>query len=156
MYLACDLAASVASFAFGDPLIGSVGASGAIFGLFGCLFVAGRLHNPILDRQSRSLAAQVGALIIFNLVYDFTLGAGSIDNFAHIGGLLAGAWLGAVLVPRGVPKLASGWVRTSGLPPPTDPRPRTWLRILAVAALLLLCVLGVVTGSDPARFAGLQ
>jgi membrane associated rhomboid family serine protease len=156
MYLACDLAASVASFAFGDPLIGSVGASGAIFGLFGCLFVAGRLHNPILDRQSRSLAAQVGTLIIFNLVYGFTLGAGSIDNFAHIGGLLAGAWLGAVLVPRGVPTLASGSVRTSGLPPPTDPRSRTWLRILAVAALLLLCVLGVISGSDPARFAGLQ
>ena len=156
MYLACDLAASVASFVFGDPLIGSVGASGAIFGLFGCLFVAGRLHNPILDRQSRNLAAQVGTLIIFNLVYGFTLGAGSIDIFAHVGGLLAGAWLGAVLVPRGVPAMASGWVRTNGLPLPTDPRAGIWLRILAVVALLLLCAAGVIAGSDPSRFAGLS
>lgn len=156
IYLACDLAASVASFVFGDPLIASVGASGAIFGLFGCLFVAGRLHNPVLDRQGRSLAAQVGTLIVLNLAIGFTFGAGTIDNFAHLGGLLAGGWLGFVLVPQGVPTLASGWVRTSGLPLPTDPRASPWLRILAVVALLLLCVLGVIAGSDPARFAGLQ
>ncbi|MGH2465235.1 MAG: rhomboid family intramembrane serine protease [Candidatus Limnocylindrales bacterium] len=156
LYLACDLAASVASFVFGDPLIASVGASGAIFGLFGCLFVAGRLHNPILDRQSRGLAAQIGTLILLNLVIGFTLGAGTIDNFAHIGGLLAGGWLGFVLVPRGVPTLASGWVRTSGLPIPTDPRAGTSLRVLAVLALLVLCVVGMVLGSDPSRFAGLQ
>jgi membrane associated rhomboid family serine protease len=156
MYLACDLAASVASYVFGDPLIASVGASGAIFGLFGCLFVAGRVHNPVLDRRSRGLAAQIGTLIIFNLVLGFTFGAGVIDNFAHIGGLLAGGWLGAVLVPRGVPTLASGWLRTNGLPLPTDPRATTTLRILAVAALLLLCVLGVIVGSNPARFVQLQ
>jgi len=156
LYLACDLAASTASFVFGDPLIGSVGASGAIFGLFGCLFVASRLHNPVLDRQGRSLAAQVGTLIILNLFIGLTFGAGTIDNFAHIGGLLAGGWLAAVLVPGGVPTLAGGWVRTNGLPLPTDPRAATWLRILAVVALLALCVAGVVLGSDPARFAGLR
>jgi membrane associated rhomboid family serine protease len=152
IYLACDLAASVASFVFGNPLIGSVGASGAIFGLFGCLFIAGRVHNPVLDRQSRNLAAQVGGLIVFNLIFGFTFGAGSIDNFAHLGGLLAGGWLGLVLVPRGVPTLSSGWVRTNGLPLPTDPRTTAWLRVLAVAALLALCALGVSLGSDPARF----
>ena len=153
IYLVCDLAASVASFVFGDPFIASVGASGAIFGLFGCLFVAGRVHNPVLDRQSRNLAAQIGSLILLNLVLGFTLGAGSIDNFAHVGGLLAGAWIGFVLVPRGVPTLASGWVRTNGLPLPTDPRATTTLRVLAVAALILLCVAGVIVGSDPSRFA---
>ena len=152
IYLLCDLAASVASFVFGNPLIGSVGASGAIFGLFGCLFAAGRVHNPVLDRQSRGLAAQVGTLIILNLVLGFTFGAGTIDNFAHVGGLLAGAFLGAVLVPRGVPTLASGWVRTNGLPLPTDPRAVDWLRVAAVVALVAACVLGVLTGSDPSRF----
>src|ERR1019366_2448173 len=135
IYLACDLAASVASFVFGNPFIASVGASGAIFGLFGCLFVAGR---------------------ILNLVIGFTLGANSIDNFAHVGGLLAGAWLGAVLVPRGVPTLASGWQRTNGLPLPSDPRARGALRVLAVMALLVLCLVGVIVGSDPSRFALLQ
>lgn len=152
IYLACDLAASVASFVFGNPLIASVGASGAIFGLFGCLFIAGRVHNPVLDRQSRNLAAQVGGLIVFNLIFGFTFGAGSIDNFAHLGGLLAGGWLGLVLVPRGVPTLSSGWVRTNGLPLPSDPRATAWLRVVAVAGLLALCALGVILGSNPARF----
>ena len=156
IYLACDLAASVASFVFGNPLIGSVGASGAIFGLFGCLFIAGRVHNPVLDRQSRNLTAQIGSLIVLNLILGFTFGAGTIDNFAHVGGLLAGAWLGLVLVPRGVPTLSSGWVRTNGLPLPTDPRARASLRALAVVALLVLCVVGVILGSDPSRFAGLR
>jgi membrane associated rhomboid family serine protease len=156
IYLGCALAASVASFVFTGPFDQAVGASGAIFGLFGCLFVAGRLHNPVLDRQSRNLAAQVGTLIVLNLAIGFTFGSGTIDNFAHVGGLLAGGWLGAVLLPRGVPTLASGWVRTTGLPLPTDPRAATWVRILAVAALLVLCVAGVILGSDPSRFAGLQ
>jgi len=156
IYLVCDLAASVASFVFGNPLIASVGASGAIFGLFGCLFIAGRVHNPVLDRQSRNLTAQIGSLIVLNLILGFTFGAGTIDNFAHVGGLLAGAWLGLVLVPRGVPTLASGWVRTNGLPLPTDPRARASLRVLAVVALVALCVVGVLLGSDPARFSGLR
>ncbi len=155
MYLACDLAASVASYVFGNPLIGSVGASGAIFGLFGCLFAAGRIHNPVLDRQSRGLAAQIGTLIVLNLVIGFTFGAGTIDNFAHVGGLLAGGWLGAVLVPTGVPTLAGRWQRTNGLPLPTDPRATASLRVLAVAALLVLCLVGVIVGSDPSRFAQL-
>ncbi len=157
MYLACALAASVASFVLGDPNVQSVGASGAIFGLFGVLFVAGRIHKPVLDRQSRNLTAQIGALILFNLILDFTVGASSIDNFAHLGGLLAGAWLGFVLVPRGVPTLASGWIRTNGLPGPTglptDPRTANLLRIVAVVALLAVCVVGVILGSDPSRFA---
>ncbi|MGH2513003.1 MAG: rhomboid family intramembrane serine protease [Candidatus Limnocylindrales bacterium] len=113
MYLACGLAASVASFEFGDPNIGSVGASGAIFGLFGVLFMAGRVHRPVLDRQSRGLAAQIGTLIVLNLVLGFTFGAGSIDNFAHVGGLLAGAWLDSCWCPGACPPWPAAG---SGLP----------------------------------------
>ena len=42
---------------------------------------------------------QIGTLIAINLVIGFTIPG--IDNAAHIGGLLAGAWLGFVLIPRG-------------------------------------------------------
>ena len=39
---------------------------------------------------------QIGMLIVINLVIGFGIGGvASIDNAAHIGGLLAGAWLGS-------------------------------------------------------------
>ena len=72
-----------------------VGASGAIFGLFGVLFAAMRLHVPMLDRRSRSLAGQVGFLIITSLLFGFAIP--NVDNIAHIGGLLTGILIGAAL-----------------------------------------------------------
>ncbi len=48
MYVLCALTGSVASFLFGTQP--SVGASGAIFGLFGVIFAATRVHHPIAWR----------------------------------------------------------------------------------------------------------
>lgn len=110
-YLACAAAGSTGSFVFGGNAP-SVGASGAIFGLFGMLLAAGRLHHPV-DPGSRAIMGQVGMLIVINLALGFASG-GSIDNAAHIGGLVAGLWLGALVPPTGVPTLSSLWHR------PTD------------------------------------
>ena len=54
---------------------------------------------PLMDRQARSITTQIGALIVINLVIGFGLAGGGvgIDNWAHIGGLLAGAWLGLAI-----------------------------------------------------------
>jgi membrane associated rhomboid family serine protease len=112
-YLVLAAAGSTGSFVFGGD-IPAVGASGAIFGLFGMLLSAGRLHHPV-DRQSRPLVGQMGFLIVINLVFGFASG-GSIDNAAHIGGLVAGLWLGALIVPSGVPTLSSFWQRPAGTP----------------------------------------
>ncbi len=109
IYLACAAAGSTASFVFGGD-IPSVGASGAIFGLFGVLLSAGRIHRPV-DRQSRALVNQILMLILINIVFGFASG-GSIDNAAHLGGLAAGLWLGALVPPTGVPTLSSFWQRT--------------------------------------------
>jgi hypothetical protein len=50
---------------------------------------------------------QIGVLIGVNLIIGFSVGG--IDNAAHIGGLLAGCWLGLTMVPRGAATLASYW-----------------------------------------------
>ena len=111
-YLVLAAAGSTGSFVFGGD-VPAVGASGAIFGLFGMLLAAGRLHHPV-DRQSRALVGQVGMLIVLNLVLGFSSG-GTIDNFAHLGGLVAGLWLGALIVPTGVPTLSSFWHQPAGV-----------------------------------------
>jgi rhomboid protease GluP len=92
----------VASGVFGSlcSLIGgrvSVGASGAIFGLAGALIVLfwryrGRMH--LRDRR-------IGVVLAVWAAYQFLLGLlnPSVDNLAHLGGLLGGAALGLVLRP---------------------------------------------------------
>ncbi|MEA2608213.1 MAG: rhomboid protease GluP [Chloroflexota bacterium] len=112
-YLACAAVASTASFVFGGDAP-AVGASGAIFGLFGILLAAGRLHHPV-DRQGRALLGQLGVLILINLFFGFASG-GTIDNAAHIGGLVSGLWLGALFLPTGVPTLSSLWHRPASTP----------------------------------------
>src|SRR6476469_9952208 len=84
-YLACAAAGSTASFVFGGD-VPSVGASGAIFGLFGLLLAAGRVHHPV-DRQSNALVRQIGMLILINIGLGFAIPG--IDNAAHLAGLAA-------------------------------------------------------------------
>jgi rhomboid protease GluP len=107
-YLACAAAGSTASFVFGGD-VPSVGASGAIFGLFGLLLAAGRIHHPV-DRQSRGIMSQLGFLVLINIAFGFASG-GQIDNAAHLGGLAAGLWLGVLIPPTRVPTLSSLWQR---------------------------------------------
>jgi len=143
-YVLCGVAASVASYVFGGAA-SSVGASGAIFGLFGVVLVATRYHHAVLDRQSRAVASQVGMLIVLNLVLGFS-GIFNVDNSAHIGGLLAGIWLAVVIPPTQVQTLASGWQGVRGAA-----RGRTQLvgiRVLGVAALAAVIVAGVVVGTS--------
>ncbi|MGH2407564.1 MAG: rhomboid family intramembrane serine protease [Candidatus Limnocylindrales bacterium] len=145
IYIVSGIAASAASYLLVPQ--DAVGASGAIFGLFGILFVAFRVHRPLLGRQASNLARQIGFLIVFNLALGFGLmGAGvPIDNMAHLGGLIAGAWLGVVLAPRAptlasafaVPGAASGG---SSAPPPV---------LQAAGIVALLAVIGVVLAVGP-------
>jgi len=87
LYLACGLLASAGSYAFGNPYIPGVGASGAIFGLFGAFFAYNysRRHLAFYAARMRTM----GMLILINLIFSFSL-ASVIDWRAHLGGLLAG------------------------------------------------------------------
>lgn len=152
-YLLCAIAGSTGSFLFADA---SVGASGAIFGLVGVIIAGTRAHHPMLDRRARAIVPQLGMFVIINLVFGFAstgLG-GNVDNAAHIGGLLAGLWLGFVVPPGRVPTLRSAWqhpVRApmavtgiAGTPGsvPAEPAAGERSPLLVVAGVLLL--LGVI------------
>ena len=51
---------------------------------------------------------------MINLAFGFLAG-GMIDNAAHIGGLVAGLWLGFIVPPGKVPTLRSAWQNPSGV-----------------------------------------
>jgi membrane associated rhomboid family serine protease len=106
-YLVCALGGSLGSFAFGSDAP-SVGASGAIFGLFGILLIATRTHHPALDRGSRNFISQLGAILVINILFGL-LAAGYIDNAAHAGGFVTGALLGMAFVPGKVATIRSMW-----------------------------------------------
>jgi rhomboid protease GluP len=161
LYLICAAAGSVGSYLFAGD-IPSVGASGAIFGLFGVLLAVSRSHHPMLDRRGQMLLGQIGTLIVINLIFGFGFNVvgGNIDNFAHLGGLGAGLWLGFLLVPGQVPTLSSLWQRPGGPVSPTGgaagPAGASFdramvLRMLGVVALVVVIVIGVIIGTDARR-----
>jgi membrane associated rhomboid family serine protease len=133
-YLVFAAGGSLMTFAFSDSRFG-VGASGAIFGLFGLLFAAQRVHRPVLDRQSRAFLGQLGGLLVINLVFGFVVSG--IDNMAHIGGLVAGLWLGFLVAPSNVPTMRSLWLRSG-------PAPGTLVPVFGTGGTLVIRLAGVI------------
>src|SRR5688572_28447597 len=71
----------------------SVGASGALFGLVGVLFVFGiKFRRELPEGFKRAFGVGMLPIIVINLIIGF-LGRGFIDNAAHLGGLVAGILL---------------------------------------------------------------
>jgi membrane associated rhomboid family serine protease len=84
IYLVCGLGGTVATYVF-EPGALSAGASTAIFGLFGVLFVA--------LRRLRLSTATVLPIIVINVIFTLTVKGISISG--HFGGLIVGALVGA-------------------------------------------------------------
>ncbi|MEZ5175287.1 MAG: rhomboid family intramembrane serine protease [Acidimicrobiia bacterium] len=86
LYLASAGAGGFASMAFGSEFGWAVGASGAIFGLFGAwMFVAWKMrHSP----GGRAMFNQLGFLMAINIALPFLVGG--IDWLGHLGGFVAG------------------------------------------------------------------
>jgi membrane associated rhomboid family serine protease len=87
LYLLSGLGGSVAVYWFGDQHLPTVGASGAIFGLFAAFFV-------VLRRLGRDTSSIVPILVL-NLVLTFVIPGISIAG--HMGGLVTGAVVSAGL-----------------------------------------------------------
>ncbi|MDQ2855350.1 MAG: rhomboid family intramembrane serine protease [Acidobacteriota bacterium] len=78
----------------------SVGASGALFGLIGVLFVFGiKFRNELPEGFKRAFGTGLLPVILINLFIGF-MGRGFIDNAAHLGGLVCGAALALVISYR--------------------------------------------------------
>ena len=85
IYLFSIITSGLMSITFMPNNGASLGASGAIFGLFGSLIYFGYHYRLYLGTVLRS---QVIPLIIFNLLLGFMITG--VDNAAHIGGLIGG------------------------------------------------------------------
>ncbi|MEV4014435.1 rhomboid family intramembrane serine protease [Nonomuraea angiospora] len=92
VYLLSALGGSVLGLWLDPMPTGTVGASGAVFGMFGAMFVVGRRLN--LDVRGITL------VIVLNLVITFVMPAISglrISWTGHVGGLIVGTLLAAAL-----------------------------------------------------------
>jgi membrane associated rhomboid family serine protease len=111
IYLLCAAGGSVLTILV-DPRQFAAGASGAIFGVIGLVFVVSRRHHALVGGDARRMMGGVGTYLIFLLVFTFM--APRISWTGHIGGLLTGAVLGFLLPPTGVATLSSMWRKPSG------------------------------------------
>lgn len=95
IYLITGLAGGVASIAW-NPGVLSIGASGAIFGLAGALIASFYLGEFSLP--SVAIKGTLRSLVIF-AVFNLFFGGlfAGIDNACHIGGLVSGLVLGALI-----------------------------------------------------------
>jgi membrane associated rhomboid family serine protease len=120
LYFVAGFGGSVASFLLASTSEIGAGASGAIFGLFGAYYVV-----------ARKLGGETGAIlgtIVVNLFISVAIPG--IDIRAHIGGLITGAILGAVLAYA--PRERQTAVQAGGF----------------VVVAVILVVIAVVRGAD--------
>jgi membrane associated rhomboid family serine protease len=130
LYLISAVGGSVGYLALANPngsswVIGTVGASGAVFGLFGAYFVVQR-------RLSRDTGPLI-AIIVINFVFGFLVSG--IAWQAHLGGLVTGLVASAVLAYA--PKANRTQVQIAGL---------------AAVAVLIAVAFAIKVATVPAGF----
>jgi len=104
LYVLAGLGGSIASLAW-NPEVVSAGASGAIFGVVGGLIMLlglEKLRVPLTE--SKQTLTSLLMFVGYNLVNGFK--ESGVDNAAHLGGLVLGLVLGALL-HRPLPPVAS-------------------------------------------------
>lgn len=89
-YFCTGITASLASLWWHNPPVPSVGASGAIFGMYG-VFLALLSTSLIPAAMRKGLLQSIGIFVIYNLAYGMKSG---VDNAAHVGGLVGGLVFG--------------------------------------------------------------
>src|SRR4029077_12214490 len=130
-YTFCGIGGSLASLGLHPNRFGA-GASGAIFGLAGALISAVYLgHLPVPTRAMKSTLRSLVLFAAYNLFFGAVVPA--IDNSAHIGGLVCGLVLGALLARH--------------LTSPPDERNSWRQRVFLVSGVVLLAIFFVIRRS---------
>ena len=126
LFFLTALAASAASYGWSGAEA-SVGASGGILGLFGFLAVMARRRRELMPAGfGRAIVTDIFVIAAIGV-----LGYGHVDNWAHAGGFVSGAFLGWLMIPRG------------GRTPYWEPSPA--IRILGDVALGLTLLAAIGT-----------
>lgn len=90
IYFASMLAGSFGALLVSGSLVNTVGASGAVFGIFGATFVIAR------GRGLDHIAREIGVILGINLLLTFTVAGISIGG--HLGGLAGGVLCGLMVI----------------------------------------------------------
>lgn len=135
LYIVSALAGNVLVLLLASPtsaswLTGTVGASGAVFGLFGALL--------ILTRHIGADTKGIIVVIALNLIIGFLPGS-NISWQGHLGGLIMGILVTLALIAR-----RSNRVLTSGDWGNTKPSVRSALYDISVFALSLLALIALI------------
>ena len=125
IYIFSAICGSFLSITFSQGT-GSVGASGAIFGLMGSLLYFGFYYRVYLGQVVKT---QILPLVVLNLVMGFM--TPGIDNFAHFGGLIGGA---AITMAIGVKDKSSTFEKFNGF-------------IIAFSILAFFAFMGIVVAA---------
>lgn len=130
LYVACGVGSSFLSMKF-SPAV-AAGASGAIFGMAGAMLTIGYLHRAAVPRRwRRAFGGGILPLIVLNLLLGYSVRG--IDNWGHLGGLITGILLSAVLAPPGIE-----WI-----PGAAEERPSQTAVVIPVMLVILAMVAGV-------------
>lgn len=135
IYVITGIISIIASFYFSPQDI-SIGASGAIFGLVGayCIFVL--VHRRAFPMWG--IPALLWLVFIISINFGIGIVIPNVDNYAHIGGLLSGFFLGWLFMP--VYKMTQHQTLED-----THRLARRWpLALLTLAGTVLLASIAVV------------
>ena len=90
VYFASLLAGSFGAILLSGSFVLTVGASGAVFGIFGATFIIAR------GRGMNTIAREIGVILGINLLITFAIPGISIGG--HLGGLIGGVLCGILIV----------------------------------------------------------
>jgi rhomboid protease GluP len=96
-YIGAGLAANIATFFLEPSHYSHVGASGAIYGLFGIYLFMVLYRKDLIDRANSQI---IVTILVIGLIMTFT--GGNINIIGHIFGFVGGALLAPAILPKKV------------------------------------------------------